>query len=145
VHGATLQAAREAVRTQILTLRAGIFAAGALLFTALNFRLSRRTFRLTETRVLSERFIAISTQLGDDKAAVRLAGVHAMAQLADDWGDNRQACIDVLCAYLRLNSDHDDPLTRLAANAIRTSAKKIKAWPPTAHSPGSSIGRSLAR
>jgi len=36
------------------------------------------------TRVFNERFTAIAAQLGDDKAAVRLAGVHAMAGLADD-------------------------------------------------------------
>jgi hypothetical protein len=35
-----LQAAREAVRTQLLTLGAGAFAAGALWFTARNFLLS---------------------------------------------------------------------------------------------------------
>jgi hypothetical protein len=33
---------------------------------------------------------------------VRLAGVYAMARLADDWPDQRQTCIDVLCAYLRM-------------------------------------------
>jgi hypothetical protein len=33
---------------------------------------------------------------------VRLAGVYAMARLADDWEDQRQTCIDVLCAYLRM-------------------------------------------
>ena len=50
------------------------------------------------TRVLNERFTAIAGQLGDAQAAVRLAGVHAMAGLADDWPENRQTCVDVLCA-----------------------------------------------
>lgn len=54
------------------------------------------------TRLLNERFTAITTQFGDEQAAVRLAGVHAMAGLADDWEENRQTCIDVLCAYLRM-------------------------------------------
>ena len=53
-------------------------------------------------RVFNERFTAIATQLGDEKPAVRLAGVHAMAGLADDWAENRQTCVDVLCACLRL-------------------------------------------
>ena len=97
-----LQTAREAVRTQLLTLGAGVFAAGALVYTARNFTLSRSTFRATEKRVLNERFIAIAAQFGDAQAAVRLAGVHAMAGLADDWEENRQTCIDVLCAYLRI-------------------------------------------
>jgi hypothetical protein len=54
------------------------------------------------TRLLNERFTTIAAQLGDAQAAVRLAGVHAMAGLADDWEENRQTCIDVLCAYLRM-------------------------------------------
>jgi uncharacterized protein YjbI with pentapeptide repeats len=89
-------ATREAVRTQMLTLGAGLFAAGALVFTAANYYLSRR-------RLLSEQFSAIASQIGDDQAAVRLAGLQAMARLADDWQANRQGCIDVLCAYLRMN------------------------------------------
>jgi hypothetical protein len=32
---------------------------------------------------------------------VRLAGVYEMARLADDWADQRQTCVDVLCACLR--------------------------------------------
>jgi hypothetical protein len=48
-------------------------------------------------RVLNERFATAAEQLGSDKPpAVRLAGVYAMAGLADDWADNRQTCIDVL-------------------------------------------------
>src|SRR4051812_23343903 len=38
---ALLQTARDAARGRLLTLVAGLFAAGALVFTALNFNLSR--------------------------------------------------------------------------------------------------------
>ena len=49
-----------------------------------------------------------SEQLGDYKpAAVRSAGVYAMAGLADDWEANRQTCVDVLCAYLRMPYEPD--------------------------------------
>jgi uncharacterized protein YjbI with pentapeptide repeats len=62
-----------------------------------------RTLGEQRTRTLNERFGAAAEQLGDDKpAAVRLAGVYAMAGLADDWEANRQTCVDVLCAYLRM-------------------------------------------
>jgi hypothetical protein len=44
---AHLQTAREAVRTQLLTLGAGVFAAGALLYTARNFTLSRQQLELS--------------------------------------------------------------------------------------------------
>ena len=57
--------------------------------------------------MFNERFTAIAAQLGDNKAAVQLAGVHAMAGLADDWATNRQTCIDVLCAYLRMPYEPD--------------------------------------
>jgi uncharacterized protein YjbI with pentapeptide repeats len=40
-------------------------------------------------------------QLGHDQPAVRLAGLSAIAQLADDWPKRRQQCIDTLCEYLR--------------------------------------------
>ena len=62
----------------------------------------------TLTRMLNERFATAAGQLGGDKpTAVRLAGVYAMAALADDWPKNRQTCVDVLCAYLRLPYDPD--------------------------------------
>ena len=56
------------------------------------------------TRLHTERFTTAVSQLGDDSAAVRLGGVHALAGLADDapTRDLRQTCINVLCAYLRL-------------------------------------------
>ncbi|MFG1871358.1 pentapeptide repeat-containing protein [Micromonospora arborensis] len=53
-------------------------------------------------RLFNERFTKASEQLGSEKPAVRLAGVYAMAGLADDWREGRQTCIDVLCAYLRM-------------------------------------------
>src|SRR5689334_16919439 len=76
------------------------------------------------TRVFNERFTAIAAQLGYDQPAVRLAGVHAMAGLADDWKQNRQTCVDVLCACLRLPYDPDpgdgaDPAERTAYRANR--------------------------
>lgn len=55
-----------------------------------------------QSRLFAERFARASDQLGSEKAAVRLAGIYAMAGLADDWVDGRQVCIDVLSAYLRM-------------------------------------------
>ena len=62
-----------------------------------------RTLAEQRTRTLNERFATAAGQLGSDQpAAVRLAGVYAMAGLADDWPENRQTCVDVLCGYLRM-------------------------------------------
>jgi hypothetical protein len=56
----------------------------------------------SEADALAKRYQEAATQLGHDSAAVRLAGVYAMARLADDWPDQRQSCVDVLCACLRM-------------------------------------------
>ena len=67
-----------------------------------------RTLAKQRTRTLNERFATAAGQLGSDKPpAVRLAGVYAMAGLADDWPENRQTCVDVLCAYLRMPYEPD--------------------------------------
>jgi uncharacterized protein YjbI with pentapeptide repeats len=83
-----------------------------------------KTLSEQRTRTLNERFATAAEQLGSDKPAVRLAGVYAMAGLADDWEENRQTCVDVLCAYLRMpyepdpGQDAPEP-RRLAFQAIR--------------------------
>jgi hypothetical protein len=84
---------------------ASVAGAGALVALVVAYRRQRVSETASghdRTRVFNERFTAIAAQLGDSSPAVRLAGVHAMAGLADDWVENRQTCIDVLCAYLRL-------------------------------------------
>lgn len=62
-----------------------------------------RTLAEQHVRTLNERFATATEKLGADKPpAVRLAGIYALAGLADDWEENRQTCIDVLCGYLRM-------------------------------------------
>jgi hypothetical protein len=71
-------------------------------------KLLDRTLAEQRTRTLNEWFATAAGQLGSDKpAAVRLAGAYAMAGLADDWPENRQTCVEVLCAYLRLPYEPD--------------------------------------
>lgn len=55
---------------------------------------------------LRARFAAIAEQLGSSNFAVRHAAAYALASLADDWhdfekDDERQVCVDLLCAQLR--------------------------------------------
>ena len=90
-----------------------------------------KTLSEQRTRTLNERFATAAEELGSDKPAVRLAGVYAMAGLADDWEENRQTCVDVLCAYLRMPYDPDfrhDALEphRLTFHAIRVIAMHLK-------------------
>lgn len=53
-------------------------------------------------RVFNERFATAAGQLGHAESAVRLAGVYALASLADDWQQQRKACVEILCAYIRM-------------------------------------------
>jgi len=84
---------------------ASVAGAGALVALLVAYR--RQRVAEDRTPVFNQRFATIAAQLGDDKPAVRLSGVHAMAGLADDWKENRQTCVDVLCSYLRLPYDPD--------------------------------------
>ena len=81
----------------------------------------------TDAAALAERYQDAASQLGHDKAAVRLAGVYAMSRLADDWREERQTCIDVLCAYLRLpwQDTADSPVGRDELQVRRTIVSVI--------------------
>lgn len=76
---------------------------------------SNRSHTLESTRDLRARFTVSAAQLTDRAATVRLAGVYSLASLADDWHDagfdtERQACINLLCAYLRNDTTNTDML-----------------------------------
>jgi uncharacterized protein YjbI with pentapeptide repeats len=78
------------------TLAGGVGAAVALV-------VAYRRQRDIEQGRFVERFGAAAAQLGDHDVAVRIAGVYAMAGVADEsTGVRRQQCIDVLRGYLRL-------------------------------------------
>jgi len=67
-------------------------------------RVEESASRRDDQRLFSDRYQDAAELLGHEKAA-RLAGVYAVARLADDWQDQQQQCIDVFCAYLRLPYD----------------------------------------
>ena len=104
--------ATAATRAGILTVAAALIAAtaagAALYFTAWTVRVNQQT--LVETQRANreadrrERYAKGAELLGHERAATRIAGVYALARLADDAEDfeRRQQSIDALCAYLRL-------------------------------------------
>jgi uncharacterized protein YjbI with pentapeptide repeats len=99
---AAIIAAGVSVITLIGTLAAQYFGRRA------TSRQLDRTLAEQRTRTLNERFATAADKLGNDKPpTVRLAGVYAMAGLADDWLENRQTCVDVLCGYLRMAYEPD--------------------------------------
>lgn len=66
-----------------------------------------RKQRASEIAALHERYTKAVEQLANkDNPAIRLGGVHALVALGDDWAaqevfSQRQACVDLLCSYLR--------------------------------------------
>jgi hypothetical protein len=110
---AVLRDIAEPKETSLDVLRAAIGVAaffGAVLAGVYAYRkqrLAEGDAHRSDAEQLATRYTTAAEQLGHEKAAVRLAGVYAMARLADDWPEERQTCIAVLCAYLRLPYDPD--------------------------------------
>lgn len=75
-------------------------------------------------KLFNELYISTSGMLGNETAAVRQAGIYAVARLADDWPRFRQSCVDVLCAYLRTPADDGAQLSA-AERQVRLSAVRI--------------------
>ncbi|NUQ89054.1 pentapeptide repeat-containing protein [Glycomyces sp. MUSA5-2] len=95
-------------RTTLEVIRLSLYAiagVGGVIALTVSYRKQRIT-EATEvreaTKLFNERFASAADQLSSDHAANRLAGVYAMAALADDWDAGRQTCINVLCAYVRM-------------------------------------------
>ena len=101
---ALLQTARDAARGRLLTLLAGLFAAGALVFTARNFTLSRRTFELTEQGQVTDRYTKAIEQLGSKELDVRIGGIYALERIARDSAKDHPTVMEVLTAFIREHS-----------------------------------------
>jgi uncharacterized protein YjbI with pentapeptide repeats len=101
---ALVQTARDAARGRLLTLLAGLFAAGALAFTGLNFRLSRRTFELTEQGQVTDRYTKAIEQLGSKGLDVRIGGIYALERIARDSAKDQPTVMEVLTAFIREHS-----------------------------------------
>ena len=128
-----LQSAREAARTQILTLGAGLFAGGALFYTARNFTLARRqldqsrqqfteqlalsrtaaqdsaeaarrTLELTEQGQVTDRYTKAIEQLGSDKPDIRVGGIYALERIARDSARDHPTIMEVMSAFIREHS-----------------------------------------
>ncbi|MET7416260.1 pentapeptide repeat-containing protein [Streptomyces rubiginosohelvolus] len=136
-HGAELLLASEntgkkpvKVQDVIKTTITVLTLAGAVLAALYAYRkqlLDEGTSHRADATQLTERYTKAAEQLGHDQAAVRLAGVYAMARLADDWPEQRQVCIDVLCAYLRMphETDINEPGFRHGEREVRLTIIRI--------------------
>lgn len=106
-----------------LSVTAGVGGAVALV-------VAYRRQRDLERGRFAELFGAAARQLGDEDPAVRLAGVYAMAGVADEFSApvRRQQCVDVLCGYLRLPYEPDDGANHLISRAetARESDREVE-------------------
>jgi uncharacterized protein YjbI with pentapeptide repeats len=118
--GPLLETARDAARGRLLTLGAGLFAAGALIFTALNFSLlrrtseradqwQRRTYELTEQGQVTDRYTKAIEQLGSDTPDVAIGGIYALERIARDSPRDHPTVMEVLSACIRVHSREQWP------------------------------------
>jgi hypothetical protein len=101
----------------LLTLGAGLFAAGALIFTARNSRLARQTLDVTEQGQVTERYTRAIDQLGSDKLDVRIGGIFALERIALDSARDHPTIMEVLTAFVREHSREQRPLAEPVAGA----------------------------
>ena len=106
---ALVQTARDAARGRLLTLAAGLFAGGALVYIARHFTLSRRSLELTEQGQVTERYTRAIEQLGSDKLDVRIGGIYALERIARDSARDHPTVIEVLSAFIREHSREQWP------------------------------------
>jgi uncharacterized protein YjbI with pentapeptide repeats len=95
--GSQLQAARDAAQGRLLTLGAGLFAAGALIFTARNYTLSR------EGQV-TDRYTKAIEQLGSGNLDVRTGGIYSLERVTRDSARDHPTVMEVLAAFVREQS-----------------------------------------
>jgi uncharacterized protein YjbI with pentapeptide repeats len=90
-------------------------------------RLAEGDARRADAEQLATRFGRASEQLGHDSAAVRLAGMYAMAALADDWTAQRQLCVNVLTTYLQVpyEPDLEKPGHRHGEREVRRNVLRV--------------------
>ncbi|MDO0938872.1 pentapeptide repeat-containing protein [Streptomyces sp. DG2A-72] len=105
-------AAVSAVRQSVIQSVAGIGAAGALVFTARNYLLSR------EGQV-TDRYTKAIEQLASDKGDERIGGIYALERVMADSARDHYTIVEVLAAFVR---EHAQPPTAQHAADRRVAA-----------------------
>ena len=88
------ETALNAVRGRLLQIATGLLAIGALVYTALNFRLSREGH-------VTDRYTKAIEQLGSERLDVRLGAVYALERIMIDSPRDHPTIVEVLAAYVR--------------------------------------------
>jgi len=109
VKGSLHETAVDNARGRLLTLGAGLLAAGALVFTAWNVILYRRSNEVTEQGQVTDRYTKAIDQLGSDKLDVRIGGIYALERIARDSPRDHPTVMEVLAAFVREHSREQWP------------------------------------
>lgn len=96
---------QTAEKAQELAAASQVTATKAQELATRTLQLSLDKHDLENVSELRNRYAKSAEQLGSDKTAVRMAGVHSLAALSDDWlalgkKDEQQVCISLLCSYM---------------------------------------------
>jgi hypothetical protein len=118
---AALQTARDAARGRLVAFGAGLFAVGALVYTARNFSLSRQG-------QVTDRYTKAIEQLGSGKLDVRIGGIYALERVARDSPRDHPTIMEVLAAFIREHShEHPPPLEGHTAPPSRDARPDVQA------------------
>ncbi|MFE7461763.1 pentapeptide repeat-containing protein [Nocardiopsis terrae] len=113
----------DAIFTRAFAVIAGLGGVALLVISYRRQRTTESGEQREVTKLFTDTFDSASDKLGSEHAAVRLAGVHALARLADEAPPGRedlvQMVIDVMCAYLRM------PYAR-APDALAKNASRVR-------------------
>lgn len=93
MHATTAQAAYNA-RVLVISVGGAIVVGTGLLYTARNYRLSRRG-------QVTDRFTIALERLGSSELYVRIGGVHALEHVMHDSAEHYNDVIEVLLAFIR--------------------------------------------
>ena len=107
---AELLTAMNGTRVAAVALLAGLAAFGTLAYTI-------RTYSLTLSGHVTDRYTRAVDQMGSDKLSVRLGGIYALERIALDSSVDATTVVEVLAAFVRQH-----------APAI----ERLPSWPPTA-------------
>jgi hypothetical protein len=105
--GTAKDAKLKAITDTRTALLAGLIGLGALLTFWLNsrmYRITARTFEVTEQGHITERYTKAIEQLGSDKLDVRLGGIYALERIAVDSKRDHPTVVEVLGAFIREHS-----------------------------------------
>lgn len=96
-------AAISSTRASVVAILAGIGALATILINYRNSRVAIDTFRVAERGHLTDRYAKAIEQLGDEQLAVRLGGIYAFKQYAEDSGrdGDQRTVVEVLSAFVR--------------------------------------------